>query len=69
MNCTQKETDPLQDFREQALRRHNLLRSKHQQTGPLILDEGLCRDATEWAEYLAKKLRRLEHCSPMSEYS
>ena len=61
--------DPVQDFREQALIRHNLLRSKHQRTGPLTLDEDLCRDATEWANHLAKQRRKLEHCSPVSEAS
>ena len=61
--------DPVQDFREQALIRHNLLRSKHQKTGPLTLDEDLCRDATEWANYLSKHRRKLEHCSPASEAS
>ena len=44
--------DPVVDFREQALIRHNLYRSKHQRTNPLSLDERLCEDATEWANYL-----------------
>ena len=35
--------DPVKDFREQALVRHNILRSKHIKTGPLILDEDLCQ--------------------------
>merc|ERR1712227_980750 len=46
---------------------HNLYRSKHQRTNPLTLDEKLCEDAAEWANYLAKQKNRLEHCSPASE--
>ena len=51
--------DPVVDFREQALIRHNLCRSKHQRTLPLTLDEDLCDDANEWANYLGKTIEKL----------
>ena len=44
--------DPVKDFREQALIRHNLLRSKHVNTGPLKLDQDLCQVSVECVQVM-----------------